>query len=65
MHDVDVVFDTIGGDTQNRSWQVLKRGGIMVSYRLPASAGKEAAAYGVRGGFHAAGSARRSIGGDR
>ena len=25
--DVDVVIDTIGGDTQQRSWQVLKRGG--------------------------------------
>jgi NADPH:quinone reductase-like Zn-dependent oxidoreductase len=25
--DVDVVLDTIGGETQERSWQVLKRGG--------------------------------------
>src|SRR3954453_21297341 len=25
--DVDVVFDTIGSDTQERSWKVLKRGG--------------------------------------
>ena len=29
--EVDVVFDTIGGDTQQRSWQVLKPGGILVS----------------------------------
>ncbi len=29
--DVDVVLDTIGGDTQQRSWKVLKRGGILVA----------------------------------
>lgn len=29
--DVDMVFDTVGGDVQQRSWQVLKRGGILVS----------------------------------
>src|SRR5437764_8095972 len=28
VHDVDVVLDTLGGDTQERSWKVLKRGGI-------------------------------------
>jgi NADPH:quinone reductase-like Zn-dependent oxidoreductase len=28
---VDVVLDTIGGDTQQRSWQVLKKGGILVA----------------------------------
>jgi NADPH:quinone reductase-like Zn-dependent oxidoreductase len=31
VHNVDVVFDTIGGDTQQRSWGVLKKGGILVS----------------------------------
>jgi NADPH:quinone reductase-like Zn-dependent oxidoreductase len=31
VHDVDVVLDTIGGDTQQRSWQVVKRGGILVA----------------------------------
>ena len=31
VKDVDVVLDTIGGDTQHRSWQVLKKGGILVS----------------------------------
>ncbi len=31
VRDVDVVFDTIGGDTQQRSWKVLKKGGILVS----------------------------------
>ncbi len=29
--DIDVVFDLIGGETQDRSWAVLREGGIMVS----------------------------------
>ena len=28
---VDVVLDPVGGDTQERSWKVLKPGGILVS----------------------------------
>lgn len=32
---VDMVFDTVGGDTQERSWKVLKRGGILVSIMGP------------------------------
>lgn len=47
-HDVDVVLDTIGGDTQQRSWGVLKPGGILVSVIQPPSA-EEATAHGVRG----------------
>jgi alcohol dehydrogenase len=31
IHDYDAVFDTVGGDTYNRSFRVLKRGGILVS----------------------------------
>src|SRR5881397_3524116 len=31
VHDVDVVFDPIGGDTQKRSWKTLKKDGILVS----------------------------------
>ncbi len=31
VRDVDVVLDTRGGDTQQRSWQVLKKGGVLVS----------------------------------
>jgi NADPH:quinone reductase-like Zn-dependent oxidoreductase len=27
VRDVDVVLDTIGGETQERSWQMLKEGG--------------------------------------
>ena len=30
-HDIDVVYDLIGGETQERSWAVLKPGGIIVS----------------------------------
>jgi len=48
--DIDVVFDTIGGDTQKRSWQVLKKGGILVSVITPPPADK-AAAHGVRQAF--------------
>lgn len=29
--DIDLVFDLVGGETQERSWSVLKQGGIMVS----------------------------------
>jgi NADPH:quinone reductase-like Zn-dependent oxidoreductase len=50
VHDVDVVFDTVGGDTQDRSWQVLKSGGILVSIVQPVSS-KAAAERGVRGVF--------------
>jgi len=31
VRDADLVLDSIGGDTQDRSWQVLKAGGILVS----------------------------------
>ncbi|MFB5761288.1 NADP-dependent oxidoreductase [Paenibacillus medicaginis] len=31
VKEVDLVVDSIGGDTENRSWAVLKKGGILVS----------------------------------
>lgn len=31
VRDVDVVFDLVAGETQDRSWSVLKQGGILVS----------------------------------
>ncbi len=31
VHDVDVVFDTVGGDTLTRSWGVLRPGGRMIT----------------------------------
>jgi NADPH:quinone reductase-like Zn-dependent oxidoreductase len=50
VHDVDVVFDTVGGDTQERSWKVLNKSGILVSTVQPPSA-ELAAKYGVQAEF--------------
>jgi NADPH:quinone reductase-like Zn-dependent oxidoreductase len=50
LHDIDVVFDTLGGDIQELSWLVLKPGGILVSIVSPPSDDK-AKELGVRGGF--------------
>ena len=44
---VDVVLDLVGGDTQERSWQVLKPGGILVS-TIQAPSAEEADSWGVR-----------------
>jgi len=52
-HDVDVVLDTLAGDIQNRSWKVLKKGGILVSIVAPPSA-DEAAKHSVRSAFFSA-----------
>ncbi len=48
VHDMDVVFDTMGGDTQERSWGVLKPGGILVSIVSPDTE-TQAQAHGRRG----------------
>ena len=37
VRDVDAVFDTVGGDTQERAFQTLKRGGSLVSTVNPPS----------------------------
>lgn len=47
VHDVDVVFDTIGGDTQARSFSVLRQDGFLVSIVAPPSE-ETAAQYRVR-----------------
>lgn len=47
VSDIDVVFDTMGGETQERSFGVLKPGGFLVSTVAPPSAEKAKAA-GVR-----------------
>lgn len=47
VKDVDVVFDLMGGDTQERSWKVLKPGGILLATVQPPSE-ETAAAHGVR-----------------
>jgi NADPH:quinone reductase-like Zn-dependent oxidoreductase len=48
VNDVDVVLDTIGGETQQRSWQVLRKGGILVA-TLGISSPEAATSHGVRG----------------
>ena len=50
VKDVDVVLDTVGGETQQRSWGVLRRGGILIALVSPVAAEKPAS-LGVRGTF--------------
>ena len=47
---VDVVLDTVGGDTQQRSLQVLKPGGILVSVVSPVSETAQKR-YGIRAAY--------------
>lgn len=47
---VDVVLDTVGGDTQQRSLRVLRPGGILVSVVSPVSETTQAR-YGVRAAY--------------
>ena len=48
VSDVDVVFDTVGSETQDRAFQTLKRGGVLVSTVNPPSEEK-AKQFGVTG----------------
>jgi len=50
VHNVNVVLDTIGEETQKRSWKVLAKGGILVSIVSQPSQ-EEADSYGVRQSF--------------
>lgn len=50
LRDVDVVFDTLGGEIQESSWSVLKQGGILVSIVSP-PAEEKAKELGVRCAF--------------
>jgi NADPH:quinone reductase-like Zn-dependent oxidoreductase len=45
---MDVVLDTMAGETRDRSWQVLKKGGILVTI-LGQPSPEDAARHGVRG----------------
>jgi NADPH:quinone reductase-like Zn-dependent oxidoreductase len=47
VQNIDLVFDVVGGETLDRSFSVLKRGGTLVTVAQPPSAEK-AAAHGVR-----------------
>lgn len=48
---VDLIVDSVGGDTENRSWSVLKGGGILVSLTQPPSA-EAAKEHGVTAKFN-------------
>jgi len=48
VRDVDVVFDTVGGETLARSWSVLKQGGKLVTV---AASGEQARSERVREAF--------------
>jgi NADPH:quinone reductase-like Zn-dependent oxidoreductase len=50
VRDVDVVLDLIGGDTQQRSWSLLKPGGILIS-TIQAPSEEMATNHGVRQHF--------------
>ena len=49
VHDVDAVFDTIGGDVETRSWKVLKPGGVLASIVAQKLTPPKDAPAGVRG----------------
>ncbi|MDO3408402.1 NADP-dependent oxidoreductase [Saccharibacillus sp. CPCC 101409] len=51
VQDVDLVVDTVGGETQERSWKVLKQGGMLVSLFEEPDA-EQAAAHGATGKFN-------------
>jgi NADPH:quinone reductase-like Zn-dependent oxidoreductase len=57
---VDVVLDTVGGDTQERSLRVLKRGGIVVSVvsAVPETARRR---YGIRAAYFVVGVTRARL----
>ncbi len=44
VHNVDVVFDTVGGETRERSLRVIKQGGTLVSVVFGRSSAEQAAA---------------------
>jgi len=46
-HDIDLVLDTIGGETRDRSWHVMRPGGILVSLTDPIPNDKPAEFEGV------------------
>lgn len=50
VREADIILDTVGGETQERSWKVLKKGGVLVSIVQPPSEAV-AAAHGVKGLF--------------
>lgn len=39
VKEVDLVLDTIGGETRDRSWRVMRKGGILITITSPISTG--------------------------
>jgi NADPH:quinone reductase-like Zn-dependent oxidoreductase len=50
LRDIDVVVDLVGGETRERSWRVLRKGGVLVTLVSPIPAGV-AEQHGARGVF--------------
>ncbi|HEX5227247.1 MAG TPA: NADP-dependent oxidoreductase [Bryobacteraceae bacterium] len=50
LRDIDLVLDAVGEDTVERSWKVLRPGGVMISVAVPI-APDEPAKHGARGLF--------------
>ena len=48
VHDYDAVVESMGGEVRNRSWKVLKKGGILVALIGPPPSEEDAKAHGVR-----------------
>ncbi len=46
--DFDAVIESLGGEVRNRSWKVLKKGGILVALIGPPPSEQDAKAHGVR-----------------
>jgi NADPH:quinone reductase-like Zn-dependent oxidoreductase len=61
VREVDLVYDLLGGDTQARSWAVLRRGGALVS-TLQEPSQDEAARRGVRALRYTAQPSRADLG---
>ena len=47
-HGVDAVIDTVGGDTRERSWPLIRKGGVLASLVPPPPDPTTAAKYGVQ-----------------
>ena len=48
VHNAEAIFDTVGGDTLQSSWQVVRKGGVLVSVVSPRPSCAEAKARDVR-----------------
>jgi NADPH:quinone reductase-like Zn-dependent oxidoreductase len=60
VHDADIVIDTIGGETQERSWQVLRKGGILVALVAAPPPGM-AEKYGVTAAYRSGGTSEEGL----